>query len=160
MPGVAYVLTYKNSPMTYRMPQELNFQGEMVAIVVADTEDQAEDALDAIDVEYNVLPFASTIEQSMSPNAPDLRKGRGNLIRISENDPHYAADATWVAKHGDIDKGFAVAAIIKEFSYYFGGGVSVPMQPCGSVAKWEGDKLTLWGMGQGIYPVRASLAAA
>src|SRR6266516_3176145 len=41
MPGVAYVLTYKNSPMTYRMPQELNFQGEMVAIVVADTEDQA-----------------------------------------------------------------------------------------------------------------------
>jgi hypothetical protein len=48
MPGVAYVLTYKNSPVTYRMPQELNFQGEMVAIVVADTEDQAEDALEAI----------------------------------------------------------------------------------------------------------------
>jgi len=156
--GVAYVLTYKNAPMTYRMPQELNFQGEMVAIVVADTEDQAEDALEGIDVEYSVLPFASTVEQSMSPNAPDLRKGRGNLIRLSENDPHYSADATWAAKHGDIEKGFAEAAIIKEFSYYFGGGVSVPMQPCGSVAKWEGDKLTLWGMGQGIYPQRDAVA--
>jgi CO/xanthine dehydrogenase Mo-binding subunit len=34
------------------------------------------------------------------------------------------------------------------------------MQPSGSVAKWDGDRLTMWGMGQGIYPVRASLAAA
>ena len=49
---------------------------------------------------------------------------------------------------------------IKEFTYHFAGGVSVPMQPSGSVAKWDGDKLTFWGMGQGIYPVRAVLAAA
>ena len=34
------------------------------------------------------------------------------------------------------------------------------MQPSGSVAKWEGDHLTFWGMGQGIYPVRAVLADA
>ena len=34
------------------------------------------------------------------------------------------------------------------------------MQPSGSVAKWDGDKLTFWGMGQGIYPMRATLAAA
>ena len=36
----------------------------------------------------------------------------------------------------------------------------MPMQPSGSVAKWDGDKLTVWGMGQGIYPARAALAAA
>ena len=34
------------------------------------------------------------------------------------------------------------------------------MQPSGSVAKWDGDQLTFWGMGQGIYPPRAGLAAA
>ena len=34
------------------------------------------------------------------------------------------------------------------------------MQPSGSVAKWDGDKLTFWGMGQGIYPVREVLADA
>src|SRR3989475_7143969 len=60
MPGVKYVLTYKNAPATYKLPQELNFQGEMVAIVVAETEDLAEDAVEAIQVEYDVLPFAST----------------------------------------------------------------------------------------------------
>src|SRR5437016_4485264 len=95
-PGVKYVLTYKNAPSTYKMPQELNFQGEMVAIVVAETEDLAEDAIDAVQVEYEVLPFASTVAQSKAPNAPALRRG-GNLVRISQNDPHYDPNATWVA---------------------------------------------------------------
>jgi CO/xanthine dehydrogenase Mo-binding subunit len=34
----------------------------------------------------------------------------------------------------------------------------VPMQPLGCVVSWEGDKLTVWGMGQGIYPSRAATA--
>src|SRR4029450_1636340 len=64
------------------------------------------------------------------------------------------------AQTGDVEKGFADADIIKEVEYHFAGAVSVPMQPSGSVAKWDGDKLTFWGMGQGIYPVRTALATA
>jgi CO/xanthine dehydrogenase Mo-binding subunit len=160
MPGVKYVLTHKNAPKTYPMPQNLGFQGEMVAIVAAETEDQAEDALGAIEVEYTVLPNASTVDQAMAANAPDLKGGRGNLAKLSPNDPHYDPNATWVGRHGDIEKGFAEADIVKEFTYYFAGGVSIPIQPCGSVAKWDGDRLTLWGMGQGIYPQRAAVARA
>src|SRR5262249_48589043 len=89
IPGVAYVLTCMNSPMSYPVPRDLNFQGEVVAIVVADTEDLAEDAVEAIAVDYEVLPFASSLQQVMAPNAPDLRQGRGNLIKMRENDPHY-----------------------------------------------------------------------
>ena len=63
-------------------------------------------------------------------------------------------------EQGDIEAGFAEADVIKEFTYRFAGGVSVPMQPSGSVAKWDGDRLTLWGMGQGIYPPRRDLANA
>src|SRR5947208_910311 len=57
MPGVAYILTYKNAPKTYPLREELNFQGEIVAIVAAETEDLAEDAAEAIEVQYDVLPF-------------------------------------------------------------------------------------------------------
>jgi xanthine dehydrogenase YagR molybdenum-binding subunit len=122
MPGVAHILTYKNAPSTYPMFEELSFQGEVVAIVAADTEDLAEDAVEAIEVEYEVLPFASTIQQIMAPNAPQVRQGRPN-------------GAPWKTEYGDVDKGFAEADIVKEFTYYFGGAVPVPMQPCGSVAK-------------------------
>src|SRR5581483_6006572 len=69
MPGVVSVLTYRNVPkplgpltggqraMPAALPEELNLQGEAVAIVAAETEDQAEDAAAAIRVEYDVLPF-------------------------------------------------------------------------------------------------------
>ena len=168
MPGVAYILTHQNAPplvirrsgpqtattstprgnrlVPPAMPRDLNLQGEAVAIVAAETEDLAEDAIAAIKVEYEVLPFVSTLKEVMAPGAPDLRGGKGNLIR------------TWTSEAGDIARGFAEADIVKEFEYHFAGAVSVPMQPSGSVARWDGDRLTIWGMGQGIYPVRDALA--
>jgi CO/xanthine dehydrogenase Mo-binding subunit len=158
MPGVAYVMTYKNAPKTNPLPEEPGFFGEIVALVAAETEDLAEDALDGIKVDYEVLPAVSTVAQAMSPNAPDLRKGKGNLILINADNGHTAKDATWVAQRGDVDKGFAEADVVKEFSYYFAGATAVPIQPAGSVAKWDGDKLTFWGMGQGIAPDRDGLA--
>jgi putative selenate reductase molybdopterin-binding subunit len=184
MPGVRHILTYQNAPkqaasisvstngrilngpaptgfraVPEPLPQELNLQGEVVAIVAAETEDQAEDAAAAIRVDYEVLPFASTLKDVMAADAPDLRGGRGNLLREA-NAPKKFPQATWADEQGDIEKGFAEADVVKEFEYRFVGGVSVPMQPSGSVAKWDGDRLTFWGMGQGIYPVRAVLAAA
>ena len=169
LPGVAHILTYENAPhrngsgrlraQLDPLPRELNQQGEVVAIVAAETEDLAEDAADAIKVEYEVLPFASTLQDAMAPDAPILGPGKTNLVRPPAA-PKDFPDATWVNQQGDIDRGFQEAEIIKEFTYRFSGGVSVPMQPNGSVARWDGDRLTLWGMGQSIYPARADLAAA
>ena len=171
MPGVAYILTHQNAPklqgpgpsglraMPEALPRELNLQGEAVAIVAAGTEDQAEDAAAAIQVDYEVLPFASTLKDTMAPDAADLRGGKGNLLRHADS-PAKFPHATWAAEQGDIDQGFAEADLIKEFTYHFAGAVSFPMQPSGSVAKWDGDRLTFWGMGQGIYPPRRELASA
>ena len=159
MPGVVHVMTYMNAPKTFPMPQDLNFQGEMVAFVAAETEDQAEDAIAEIKVDYDVLPFVATLKDVMTGNGPDLRGGRGNLFLLPESNPHYDPKATFVSRHGDIDKGFAQADVVKEFSYIFSGATAVPIQPASCVAKWNGDKLTFWGHGQGIYPFRASLAA-
>jgi CO/xanthine dehydrogenase Mo-binding subunit len=159
MPGVAYVLTYRNAPKSSPLPEELTLTGEVVAIVAADTEDQAEDAVEAIEAEYDALPAAPTLEAAMAPGAPDLRqRGKGNLIQISEDDPHYDPNATWTAHLGDVEKGFQEADVVREFTYYWAGATAIPMQPAGSVAKWDGDQLTFWGMSQGIYPMRDGLA--
>ena len=146
MPGVAYILTAANAPKTYPFPVELFFQGELVAMVAADTEDLAEDAAEAIEVEFDVLPFASTVEQAMAAGAPDLTGGRGPTRADSQ--------------HGDVEEGFAEADIIKEFDYRWTGAIPVPIQPGGGVAKWDGDRLTFYGFGQGIYPQRTGLSRA
>ena len=165
LPGVRQIFTFRNVPQFQRprrpepLPREINLQGEAVAMVVAETEDLAQDAVDAIKVDYEVLPFASMLKDSMAPGAPDLgAAGKGNLVRHPDS-PKDLTHATWAEQRGDIAKGFAEADTIREFTYRFTGGVSVPMQPAGSVARWDGDRLTLWGFGQGIYPSRARLAA-
>jgi CO/xanthine dehydrogenase Mo-binding subunit len=145
MPGVRFILTYQNAPKTYPLPQELFYQGEIVAMVAADTEDLAEDAVAALQLEYEELPFASSLDQAMAAGAPELRVGRPNVTRS-------------LNEFGDVDKAFADADLIREFTYRFAGGVPFPFQPGSSVARWEGDRLTFWGMGQGIYPQRAGLA--
>ena len=168
MPGVARVLTYRDfenqkpifgtmGPFTL-LTRELGFFGEVVAVVAADTEDLAEDAVEAIDVQYEVLPSVPSLKHVMSPGAPDIRGGKGNLILLDPQNPHYDPNATWVSKLGDIDKGFAEADVVREFAYSFGGATAVPIQPVSCVAKWDGDKLTFWGMGQGIAPNRTDLA--
>ena len=108
MPGVAYILTPENAPKTYPMPEELFFQGEVVAIVAAETEDQAEDAVAAIEVEYEVLPFAASLEQAMAPNPPDLsnRVRRPNVVKTAY-------------RMGRCGKAFAQADVVKEFTYFF-----------------------------------------
>ena len=63
MPGVAYILTHLNAPDGNPGRQdlngdELNFVGDIVAIVAAETEDLAQDAVRAINVDYEILPGA------------------------------------------------------------------------------------------------------
>ena len=62
-------------------PVELNHVGETVAFVAADTEDLAEDAAAVIEVDYEVLPAASTLEQVMASDAP-LINPAGNLRHL------------------------------------------------------------------------------
>src|SRR5438093_12097157 len=82
MPGAAYILTHRNvpkrqsniligsrggSPAVVPEPlgEELNLQGEPAAIVDDEGENLAQDAASAIQVEYEVLPFASTLKDAM-----------------------------------------------------------------------------------------------
>ena len=116
MPGVAYILTAKNAPKTYPMPEELFFQGEVVAIVAAETEDQAEDAVAAIRGgvrNSSVLRPAS--QQAMAPNR-----------RTWQQEPPENVVKT-LSEWGDVDKAFAQSDVVKEFTYFFGGAIPVPI---------------------------------
>jgi len=146
MPGVAFILTARNAPKTYPFPDELFFQGEVVAFVAAETEDLAEDAVSAIQTEYELLPFSGNLDQAMAAGAPDLAsRNRPSVIKT-------------LYEWGEVDKAFGQSDIVKEFTYSYRGSVPVPLQPISCVAKWDGDRLTVWGTGQNIYPSRATTA--
>jgi len=150
MPGVVAVLT-QDSPGA-NMPwyggrtaqsklfdPHCRYEGDEVAAVAAETPYQAWDALRAIKVTYEELPFVIDQESSLKTGAPKLHES-GN----STGDPR-------VTKRGDVAKGFADADVVLEETFYTNFQIHVPMEAHGSVVKWDGDKVTIWDSTQGVY---------
>jgi len=123
-------------------------EGEVVAAVAARTSYLAQDALRAIVVEYEELPFVSDERDAMSPDAPDFHEG-GNLVA----DPR-------IYERGDPAAGFAEADFVLEENYRTETELHTPLEPHGCVANWDGDSLTLWESTQGVFAVQSQSAAA
>ena len=124
------------------------YEGEEVAAVAADTPQQAWDAIRAIEVEYEERDFVISMEDAMKDGAPAMYEG-GN--RVSPPRPN---------GRGDIDQGFADADVVLEETYRTSCEIHTPMEVHGSVAQWDGDKLTVWDSTQGVFSVQSGLANA
>ncbi|HIC23600.1 MAG TPA: xanthine dehydrogenase family protein molybdopterin-binding subunit, partial [Planctomycetes bacterium] len=80
MPGVRAVLTV---PEVFE-DSTARYAGAEVAAVAADTEQQAEAALRAITVDYDVKEFCVTIDDAMADGAPQVGRGdQKNVQRVS-----------------------------------------------------------------------------
>jgi len=126
----------------------LRYQGDDVAALAAETEEQARDAVRAIKVEYEVLPHAVTEAQSMAPGAPEVARG-GNVRKgraVVKGDPTAAmakADAT-------IEATYALPVI-----------THVCLEPHGLTARWDADdRLTVWASTQAVGATAGELAGA
>ena len=95
MPGVVAVYTADNLPMDAfqgfpMMPPDFNrpplavgrvrFVGDMVAAVVAETQAQANDAAEAVYVEYSSLPVVSDFERAADPDSPIVWEGQASNV--------------------------------------------------------------------------------
>jgi xanthine dehydrogenase YagR molybdenum-binding subunit len=119
------------------------YEGEAVAAVAAETPYQARDALNAIQVEYEVLPFVADERDARKEDAPKVYE-QGNIIGIPES-----------YKRGDVDAGFAEADVVLEQNYRTEAELHTPMELHGCVASWEGKNLTIWESTQGVFTVQA-----
>lgn len=118
LPGVVAVLTHADVPgenlhgLVYRdwpvlCADVVRYMGDAVAIVAAETEDIAAEALKLIEVEYEPLPVVGDPKFAHSPEAPVLHPNHptGNLLKHIK------------VRHGDIEQGFAQADYIVEREY-------------------------------------------
>ena len=152
MPGVVGVLTAESpgtnipwyssmmgGPQSMLFDPHCRYEGEEVAAVAAQTPYQAWDALKAIEVEYDVLPFVIDPEKALEPGAPKLFDS-GN-----------STGGGMPSNRGDVEKGFAEADVVLEQTFRTSVQMHVPIEAHGSVVKWDGDKITIWDSTQGVY---------
>ena len=123
--------------------------GTPVAAVVAESRAIAQDACNAIEVEYQALPSIQNAEDALKPGAPLAREELDSNICY-----------TAVKKGGDVDKAFAQADHIVRMHIVSPRQVALAIEPRGVAANPDpmGKSLTVWLSTQGPHRARADLA--
>jgi CO/xanthine dehydrogenase Mo-binding subunit len=160
LPGVKLVLTPADVPdarihgrptaPTVPMPvlsATARYTGDEILAVVAEDEQIAEDALELIKIEYEILPFVLDVEEAVKPGAVKIYP-EGNVVREQAD----------TIIRGDIAEGFRQADVILEEKYQTHMLQHVTMEPRVTVARWNGKRLTVWDSHKGPFGLRTNMA--
>ncbi|HJT89628.1 MAG TPA: xanthine dehydrogenase family protein molybdopterin-binding subunit [Bryobacteraceae bacterium] len=126
------------------------FVGHPVAVVVATDRYIAADAVDAIEVEYDVLPAVADPEKALAPGAPPVHPEWPDNIAF-----------TYHQEGGDTEKAFREAEVIVKERIINQRLIPTAMETRGVVADWRAaDKsLTLYSSSQAPHLLRSLLAS-
>lgn len=163
--GVVAVITGKDAPNPYGiLPvghdeyalalEKVRYVGDNVACVAAIDESIADQALELIDVEYELLPAYFDPEDAM--------KAESNLIH--DNKPHNL-EKDYHHVFGDSDKGFADSDHVAEARFLANEVTHAAMEPHSTLASFEIDshtgqpgRLTIWSSTQVPYYLQHKLS--
>ena len=167
LPGVHFVMTAADLPMP--MPRfgpeyqdrpvmadgETKYHGEVVAAVVADTKDLAEEAVRLVKVDYEELPAIHTLEAALAPDAPlvqdpAIRKPGPNVNSNILSEYRFG----W----GDVDAAAKEADIVVEHIYDWASQTQFAIEPHGFMAAPDGDGIAVWSSIQHPYQLQKTVA--
>src|SRR5262245_20305986 len=123
--------------------------GEPVAAIAAVDEDVATEALELIEVEYELLPTISSIENALAHPEPRVHDHGefGNIHRRQ------------VYEFGDVEVGFAEADFVREDLTFYEGSTHLALEQHASLAQYSHDgKLTLWTSTQDMHYLHRHVA--
>ena len=136
------------------------YNGHAVAAVAAYSERLAEEALDLIEVEYEVLPHVLDIEAAMRGDAPILHEDL--FTKGLEEKPDKPSNVATRAQMqlGDVKAGFAEADVIVEREFRLPRAHQGYIEPHACTVRYDEDGQSLiWCSSQGHFDVRMSTAA-
>jgi CO/xanthine dehydrogenase Mo-binding subunit len=118
-----------DTPGALRRPLAVDvarYAGEWVAAVVADSRALAEDAAEAVAVEYETLPFVLDGEEAYRPTSPPVHAAHGSNVLLDRS-------FVW----GEVDKDFAESPHRLSHKVKWGRSSTVPIETFGVVAAWD-----------------------
>ena len=162
LPGVKDIITRENCDVIwgsgdtrnkrYIFANPVRFAGDAVAAVAAVNRHVAEEATRLIEVEYEALPFVLDAEEALKPGAPEIQPG-GNISATAkgEHQPE-------TYRRGNVEQALAASDRVFEDQYTSVHHNNAQLEPRVSVAKWDGDKLTVFASTQGISNCQTDIA--
>jgi putative selenate reductase molybdopterin-binding subunit len=175
LPGVAAVLNWQDIPRViystagqtdpipgpldaFSLDNKVRFVGDRVAFVAAETEEIAQNALELIEVEYEVLPALLDPAEALEPGAPILHD-EPEYVNFADSDPDRNLAAQIRIDIGDVEKGFKEADHIFEDEYEVPKVQQAHIEPHVVVTYWdEDDRLVIRTSTQVPFHVRRIMA--
>lgn len=179
MDGVVGMITADDLPYQPDPPGEAPltneplYAGEPILAIAAVDEETAARAIEAVEVDFEPLPFVIDPLESLRPDGPNAREegnvfqGRGIESLKWEEESFFEAEATdgfpmgeapdeW--SFGDLDAAFEEADLVLERPLYHQTVTHHPMEPRTCLAYWQNGKCYLHGGTQSVARTRAALA--
>jgi carbon-monoxide dehydrogenase large subunit len=128
----------------------VRFVGDPVALVVAETRAQAMDALELIEVDYDILPAVTETGAALDPDAPVIWPERGSNLCV-----HWSS-----GREAEVEAAFARAARTVRVALVNNRLVGNPMEPRVALGEYDAatGRYTLHSPTQGVVRVREGLA--
>ncbi len=137
------------------------YKGHAIAAVAASSQHVAEQAIDLIEVDYEVLPAVLDVREAMDPGAVILHE------QLTEQDEKQlgVGKPTNIAQRlhfggGDLERGFKDADVTVDREMTTRPVHQGYIELHNSTAQWNADdKLTIWTSTQGAFGIRTQTAA-
>jgi CO/xanthine dehydrogenase Mo-binding subunit len=134
------------------------YDGHAVAAVAATSALLAQDAARLIEVEYEVLPHVTDVDEAMKPGAPVIRDGAADYSVPEGMHPNVVRHMEF--GHGDVEAGFAAAEIVREGTYRTEATHQGYIEPHACVGQMgEDGRGEMWVCTQGHWYIRRMCAA-
>jgi carbon-monoxide dehydrogenase large subunit len=136
-------------PRTPLAEDKVYYVGQPVVAIVAETREQAQDAAERVEIDYEELPSVVDPRKALEPGAPRLWEAAGDNISAE-------------ARYGDavaVDKAFEVAAHVCRVELHNQRLNAMAMEPRCAIGVHEGGRTTLYTQSQQPTSARDLLAA-
>jgi aerobic carbon-monoxide dehydrogenase large subunit len=123
------------SPQPLLARERVRYVGDPVALIVAETIDQAKDAAELIEIDYETLPAVPTTEAAIAPGAP----------AVWQDCPDNIAFVHELGDKAAVEKAFAAAAHVVHHRMVISRLTTNSMEPRGCLAEYDArdDRTTL-----------------
>src|SRR5947209_2911837 len=152
-PGLGAVVKFdiRQAPQWALCRDRVRYVGEIVAMVVADSAERAEDAVDLIEVEWDLLAPVVDMTRAAEPGAPLIHPEWGSNVGIG-----------FTHSIGDADRAFAQADATVAETFHIQRYVGMPLEGRGVVAAWDrrDGTMTTWNSTQVSHFVQQGLTGA
>lgn len=137
---------FQDWPLMINIGETTRYIGDVIAGVVATTEEIARKAVELVKVEYEVLQPVTDMHEAAKPNSSSVHEGKSNVLE------------TCAIRFGDVEKAFAEAAWTSSDIYETQRIEHAFLETETAIALPENDGIRLYSQSQGVYVDRKQIA--